>query len=169
MDPARLTDSAWSEPLGDALEAAELSVETYYAISPREWASRFRYDLASCHDHPELHFRESAMAQIVRAERSGAARTRYRIVLREPTIFRLAESHDLATVLTTALTHELVHLVRFGQGLAPFEAGEHERSEEEQLVIRISEQAILTRSKGVRAQRFRHFFAEHPFTGVAES
>jgi hypothetical protein len=45
--------------------------------------------------------------------------------------------------MTLTLAHEMVHLVRFGQGLACFELPERLRDAEERRVRRISEQAVL--------------------------
>lgn len=146
MDPARrLTDPPWHDEVAAALDAASHGVAAFYAIRPREWASRFRYDLASAIDHPELEFRPGTLAQIVQLEIAGSPLPpRWRIVLRDRVIFRLARRHGLHAVLSYTLAHELVHLVRFGSGLAPFDLGEeHSRSAEEARVRRIAFDALL--------------------------
>ncbi len=141
----RLIDPPWHDEVAAALDAASHGVAAFYAIRPREWASRFRYDLASAVDHPELEFRPGTLAQIVQLEIAGSPHPpRWRIVLRDRVIVRLARRHGLHTVLSYTLAHELVHLVRFASGLAPFDLGEeHSRSAEEARVRRVAFDALL--------------------------
>ncbi len=123
--PARLTAPPWDRVLDGALEQAERLVADWYGIRPREWASRFRYDLASSLDHPELAFPGPALAQLVRLEDpSGDTPGRWRIVLRDDALHRLSRRHGLAPLLAWTLLHELVHLVRFATGLASFEGAD---------------------------------------------
>ena len=140
----RLVDPPWRDALARALDVAERSVASFYAIRPREWASRFRYDLASAADHPALNFAPGTMAQIVALEIAASSRPpRWRIVLRDAVVFRLARRHGLDNVLAYALSHELVHLVRFASGLAVFdETSAGHRDEEERKVSRIAAEAL---------------------------
>jgi hypothetical protein len=139
----RWTEPPWRPLLGRSLELAEQGVAGFYAIRPREWATRFRYDIASCYDHPDLPFPSSTLAQIVRLDAEPPRAGRYRIVLRDPELFSLANDFDPLAVMTLTLAHEMVHLVRFGQGLACFELPERLRGAEERRVRRISETAVL--------------------------
>jgi hypothetical protein len=143
QDDRRWTDPPWSPLLGRSLDLAERGVAGFYAIRPREWSTRFRYDIASCYDHPELPFPSTTLAQIVRLEAPPPRAGRYRIVLRDPELFSLATEFDPLAVMTLTLAHEMVHLVRFGQGLACFELPERLRAAEERRVRRISERAVL--------------------------
>lgn len=143
--PRRLTSPAWAATLCGALEQAEIGVAGFYAIRPREWISRFRYDVASAVDHPGLSFPHGSLAQIVELRfETGPRPPRWRIVLRDGLVLRLGARLGLGTVLSYTIAHELVHLVRFASGLAPFDLGEaHRRSEEEARVRRITREALL--------------------------
>ncbi len=136
VTPVRLTSPPWDQVLDAALETAERLVADWYGIRPREWSSRFRYDLASCADHPELAFPGNALAQLVRLEDpSGNTPGRWRIVLRDDALHRLGARHGLPPLLAWTLLHELVHLVRFATGLAAFEGTDPEaRAAEERHV-----------------------------------
>lgn len=126
-----------------ALELAEKALAAYYAISPREWTTRFRYDVVGSSQHPALLFPPGSLAQIVLLERPGTGGPpRYRIVLRDLEIQALAARFPLPVVLAYTLAHELVHLVRFASGLAPFELPETERAPEEARVRRIAREAL---------------------------
>ena len=127
VTPVRLTGPPWDRVLDTALETAERLVADWYGIRPREWSSRFRYDLASSADHPELAFPGDALAQLVRLEDpSGTTPGRWRIVLRDEALHRLGARHGLSALLAWTLLHELVHLVRFATGLAAFEGTDPE-------------------------------------------
>lgn len=140
----RLTVPPWRPVLESALDTAERSVAGYYAISPREWSSRFRYDLGSDHDHPGLEFPPGTLAQIVQMEIVASPRPpRWRIVLRDGAILALRHQVDLHALLAYTLAHELVHLVRFASGLAPFDPHHgFDRGEEEARVCRIAREAV---------------------------
>lgn len=157
----RWTDPPWRPVLGRSLERAEDCVAGFYAIRPREWSTRFRYDIASCHDHPELPFTRTALAQIVRLEAPPPRVDRYRIVLRDPELFSLADEYDPFAVLTVTLAHEMVHLVRFGQGMAHFELPERLRAAEERHVRRIAEDAVLKNATPADRPRFEAVIASH--------
>lgn len=137
-----LTDPLHNPLLTAALARAERCVAGFYAIQPREWASRFRYDLASAADHPGLPFPHGTLAQIVQLEIASRP-IRWRIVLNDPEILAWGKTADLELVLAYTLAHELVHLVRFASGLAEFaHAHEHSQQEEEDRVARIAREAL---------------------------
>jgi hypothetical protein len=126
-----------------ALELAEQAVAAYYAISPREWSTRFRYDTAAGDDHPQLPFHPGALAQIVQLEPGSPDRPpRYRIVLKDEEIVALGREHGLFPVLAYTLAHELVHLVRFGSKRVPFELPPALVDEEERTVRRITRETL---------------------------
>jgi hypothetical protein len=127
------------ETLCEALQLAETAVSRYYAISPREWGTRFRYDVGSADDHPDLPFHPGALAQIARlSPASGGFPPRYRIVLKDEEILERSRGSGLVPLLTFVLAHELVHLVRFGSGRVPFEMQPGEIRSEEEEVHRIT-------------------------------
>ncbi len=147
------------ETLCEALQLAETAVSRYYAISPREWGTRFRYDVGSADDHPDLPFHPGALAQIAQlSPASGGFPARYRIVLKDDEILDLADSTGLVPLLTFTLAHELVHLVRFGSRRIPFDASEHAVLAEEEEVHRITLE-LLEPALGEDAQRVRHILA----------
>jgi len=140
----KLHDPAHIGTLERALELAERAVERYYAISPREWESRFRYDLVSSALHPELPFHPGALAQIALVERgTGDRPPRYRIVLKDEELLALGdEVGDLQTVLAATLAHELVHLVRFASRRVPFDLAGPGILDEERIVRRITRESL---------------------------
>ena len=142
-DAPRLHKPPLVETLCEALQLAETAVSRYYAISPREWGTRFRYDVGSADDHPDLPFHPGALAQIARlSPGSGGFPPRYRIVLKDDEILALAETTGLVPLLTFTLAHELVHLVRFGSKRVPFEVPGHEVPAEEEAVHRITVETL---------------------------
>jgi hypothetical protein len=148
----RLHRPPWLRTLCDALEDAEQAVARYYAISPREWATRFRYDTGSAADHPDLSFHPGALAQIVQLEKAARPEaSRYRIVLKDEEV--LALGHELGTpaVLRVVLAHELVHLVRFASKRVPFELPRHQIETEEREVRRITREALRPSMAGSKA------------------
>ncbi|MDQ7005906.1 MAG: hypothetical protein Q9Q40_01595 [Acidobacteriota bacterium] len=162
----RLTRPPWNAQVCRCLEKAEKAVARYYAIRPREWSTRFRYDLASAADHPDLHFPASALAQIVRIEPAPADQQRYRIVLRDEEILRRARDFGLDAVLELTLAHELVHLVRFGQGLADFDQEGPEQQAEERRVQRIAAEALAALEPD-EAERIRRMARQLEASGGA--
>lgn len=142
-DGDKLHDPRYLGILDEALDLAEKAVARYYAISPREWSTRFRYDLGSSAGHPELPFHPGALAQIVLVERGDPSHPPlYRIVLRDDEILALGREVGLLPVLAGTLAHELVHLVRFASQRVPFDLEGDEMLEEERRVREISRAAL---------------------------
>lgn len=151
-EPSNPSPASFEEEVCQALQTSETALAAYYAISPREWSTRFRYDVAQAAEHPALAFPRGSLAQIVRLERAGAQGLgRYRIVIRDREILALGQRFPLSVVLAYTLAHELVHLVRFASGLAPFELPEAEREPEERRVRRITRDALRTAFEGEAA------------------
>ncbi len=131
----RLHQPPWQGTLHDALELAEGAVAAYYAISPREWGTRFRYDVESAAAHPELAFHPGALAQIALVEPGGSDRpARFRIVLQDEAILELGAREGLLPVLAYTFAHELVHLVRFASQRVPFDLPADAIEDEERTV-----------------------------------
>jgi hypothetical protein len=122
-----------------ALEAAEGKVAHFYGIAPREWSLRFRYDVGTVGDEPELGFDPRSMAQLLRPRPcSRGRRPRFRIALRDAAILATGRRLGLRRTLLGVLTHELVHVVRFSQNPALFDARGQARYEEERRVLELT-------------------------------
>ena len=159
--PVRLTAPPWDAVLDSALERAERLVADWYGIRPREWSSRLRYDIGSAADHPDLPFPRGSLAQLVRLEDpAGGVTGRWRIVLRDDALHALGRRHGLAPVLAWTLLHELVHLVRFATGLAPFDVGDEEaRRAEEHHVDTVVHRIVRAAGDATLAAVDRHLAA----------
>lgn len=132
-----------------ALLRAEELAGDFYRIPGREWG-RFPYELQSLGEGPGPEARVFAdLVRMVpepgRAE-SCPVRELYRIRLRDDLI--LSAVHDrpdgveLFPLLLYVLTHELVHVIRFGGGAAPFDAGPVERQREEARVHAVTREVL---------------------------
>jgi hypothetical protein len=132
-----------------ALAAAEERTGRFYCIPGREW-QRLPYDVTTLASGqpPE----EWAFADVVRVcpARSTAAATsgrggipeHFRIRLRDDVFLSTVDDRhrgiDLFPLLLWVLTHELIHVVRFGCGMAPFEVDADARRHEERRVHAIT-------------------------------
>ena len=132
-----------------ALALAEELTGRFYCIPGREWP-RYPYDVRTRADGPGPD--PPAFADVIRVvtePRRGNGPfypERFRIRLRDDTI--LAAVHDredgveLAPLLLYVLTHELVHVIRFGGEFAPFEAPLEQRLREEDKVHAITSRIL---------------------------
>lgn len=131
-----------------ALGSAEALTGRFYCIPGREWA-RFPYDVRTlaAGTGPD----ERAFADVVRLRATGRCRPqafpeRFRIRLRDDAILRAVHDRPdgpgLYPLLLYVLTHELVHVVRFGEGRARFDAPHEERVAEERRVHEITRRVL---------------------------
>jgi hypothetical protein len=145
---------------GAGAEAQRL-VTGYYAIAPREWAL-MRYEVRTQVELEPTELNDSVLAHMVCYEytrRVGCEILErgdlYRICLQDnrilSTLTQTAEL-DLSRLLIYVLTHELVHVVRFGQRLQRLDLPADERPREEQSVEMITER-ILGYAPGSEATR----------------
>lgn len=142
--PSRF-DPRHLQVLHRAVETAEDLTARFYCIPGREWP-RYPYDLVTLADAPGPEAR--VFADVVRLApkpslaRSLPVRTLYRIRLRDDVILdavhRPIDGADLFPLLLYVVVHELVHVVRFGGGFAPFRAARSRRAEEEDRVHEIT-------------------------------
>jgi hypothetical protein len=131
--------------LNRAMTLAEDLTGRFYCIPGREW-HRYPYELRTLADGPGP--AAPAFADVVRlvpdpsAPRPGGVRQLFRIRLRDDAILEAAEERsdgiELYPLLLYVVTHELVHVVRFGAGFAPFRAAEQRRRQEEDRVHAIT-------------------------------
>ncbi len=140
-----------------ALGTAEELTSRFYCIPEREWP-RFPYELATRATEPPLE--DWAFADVVRvvAPSPVASRfpERYRIRLRDDAILaavnRPGRPVGLRALLLYVLTHELVHVVRFGSGIAPYDVDPDGRGVEEARVHGITRRVLgPLRDAGVEA------------------
>ena len=139
--------------------AAEL-VSGFYVLSPREWSS-MPFEVCTAGDLAPEELDSQALAQVrcygVRrtlGDRVLAEQDLYRICLYDDRILALASQYDrtpMRALLLYVLTHELVHVVRFGQRLQAIDLPRALRREEEASVDRTA-RLILSRSgeRGLR-------------------
>lgn len=143
---------------------AEHLVTRYYALAPREWA-RMRYEVKTQTEQDQVEILDSVLAHVICYEytrRIGQEVLErsdlYRICLQDN---RILETHgrgidiDLAKFLLYVLTHELVHVVRFGQNLQRLDLPVAERLAEERSVEQITDR-ILGFNPGIDIKRQLH-------------
>ncbi len=155
-----------------ALALAEARTAAFYGIPGREWP-RFPYDVRTLAEGPGP--RARVFADVVRAvprrERGAAARRlpRFRVRLRDDVILEAVEEGDVALhpLLTVVLVHELVHVVRFGGGLADFDAAAAERRAEEVRVHAITRRILAAEGDPAFGRIAEAYLDEAtpPFTG----
>ena len=133
-----------------AAEAKQM-VSRYYALAPREWA-RMRYEIKTQDELEPTELIDSVLAHLVCYEftrRVGCEILErgdlYRICLQDSrilTTLTLNAELDLMKLLIYVLTHELVHVVRFGQQLQRLDLPADERHLEERSVEIITENVL---------------------------
>src|SRR5215212_6655542 len=120
-----------------ARERAASFVSDYYRVAPREWR-RMPYEVKTLRALDSFEVADTALAQTVcygfRREAGPLVLEEgdlYRICLQDHRILDAARKTEmrLGSLLTYVLTHELVHVVRFGQQLQrvdlPYELRPH--------------------------------------------
>lgn len=145
MSEPAVFDARDRRTLVNAMTSAEELTGRFYCIPGREWP-RYPYELKTRAEGrvPAA----PALADVVRlvARRSGPApaayREMYRIRLRDDAILSAVrdpdDGIDLYPLLLYVLTHELVHVVRFGSGAARFHSRIQSRRLEEARVRAIT-------------------------------
>lgn len=117
-------------------------VTEYYRIAPREW-DRMPYEVKTLRSLSSSEVVDHALAQTLcytfkrEAGRMVLGEGEiYRICLQDHRILGLVQrtNVELKGVLTYVLTHELVHVVRFGQNLQQIDLPQGLRNHEEQSV-----------------------------------
>lgn len=139
------------EIVNKSVEMSEEIVSGYYKMSSAQWL-RNRYDVKTYIDLNEEEKVAEPFAQIVKYR--GYKENRllgsevfdfYRICLQDPSIINLTESRQeilLPAFLLYILTHELIHIVRFGQFEQFFHVNGKERKIEEKMVHRITHKLL---------------------------
>jgi len=138
-------------------------VSAYYCVAPREW-QRMPYEVKTLRalDHSEV--TDAALAQTVCYNFKRAAGS---LVLKEGDLYRIClQDHrildamrhtqlHLGSLLTYVITHELVHVVRFGQRLQRIDLPVELRDDEERKVEKTTRTILAIAGDA----NLRHFFA----------
>jgi hypothetical protein len=146
--------------------AAEL-VTRFYAIAPREWRSMC-YEVKSLGQLAPDEIVDSAFAQLLCygverrvSDRVISARDLFRICVQDHTVLRRSDEDvvSLRALLLFVLTHELVHVVRFGQRMQTIDLPPDLRANEEASVDRTAH--LILRDAGDHGlsrvlERFAH-------------
>ncbi|HVG18698.1 MAG TPA: hypothetical protein VNI02_06565 [Blastocatellia bacterium] len=136
-----------------ARERAANYVSDYYRVAPREWR-RMPYEVKTLRALDSSEVTDAALAQTVcygfRREAGPLVLEEgdlYRICLQDHRILDAARKTEmrLGSLLTYVLTHELVHVVRFGQQLQRVDLPYELRPHEEQKVEKTT-RAILAKA-----------------------
>ncbi len=139
------------EPLKEAVVIAEEMTSDFFKLSPSHWR-RARYDILTLEHLNRAEISPHALALV--AKYDGRPQDRqlpsscfdfYRICLQDHNILKALEaSRDLSLLplLVYLVTHELVHIVRFSQFLAPVEASDSDKRREEHQVHLLSQKIL---------------------------
>ena len=148
--------SKWQRDLAiHAMDEAEARTGRYYCIPPFRW-NELRYDLLTRQDHeweplPDVALARVRFLQRLTTRRSNDLSGFYRIELNDPTILAAAARENLDSNLypffVYILTHEMVHLVRFGTILESGAVALGSDESEEQRVNTISRSILAGRTE----------------------
>ena len=128
--------------VGSAGKLAANLVSNHYRVAPREWL-RMPYEVKTLRSLDSSEVTDSALAQTVcysfRRQAGSVVVNEgdlFRICLQDHRILGAARDFQLGlkSLLTFVLTHELVHVVRFGQHLQSIDLPRELRFQEEQKV-----------------------------------
>lgn len=139
--------------------AAKL-VSEYYQVAPREWL-KMPYEVRTLRSLESSEITDKALAQTVCYAFKRQAGS---IVVKEGDLFRIClQDHrilgavrdlqlDLGSLLIYVLTHELIHVVRFGQQMQSVDLPQALRSTEERMVEKAT-QTILAKASDLDIDR----------------
>jgi hypothetical protein len=149
-------------------KVAQGLVTDYYRIAPREWQN-MRYEVKTLNRLQSFEVTDNALAQTVcYSFRREAGRLvidqgdLYRICLQDHRILEAAALRNarLQPLLTYVLTHELVHVVRFGQRLQTLDLPPEIRPIEEQNVEKTTRTILAKAGYGDLVNLFRDHCAD---------
>lgn len=137
--------------LQEAVVIAEEMTSDFFKLSPSHWR-RARYDIATLEALEQEEISPHALALVAKYDVRPQDRHLpsaffdfYRICLQDHNILKALEAWPgitLFPLLVYILTHELVHIVRFSQFLARFEASEGEKLQEERRVHLLTQKIL---------------------------
>jgi hypothetical protein len=149
------------QQLSQAVTLAEERVSDAYKLSTSQWL-RLRYDIRTLRDLGSDEITDGPLAQILRyrgqkgnSSLGSASVDLYRICLQDHAILAAMERAagiSLLPFATYIMTHELIHVVRFGTFQQAFETSRTEAEAEEQRVHRETARILAhTRIQGLPA------------------
>jgi len=133
--------------ISEALYIAEDLTANFYKFSTSEWKKRHIYDLRTLIGLKKYQISNNAFALIFKDTIKDVnfipqrLRYAYLICLQDHVILKTLlkdKNIYLLPFLVYVLTHELVHIVRFSNYLARFNASQEEREKEEEIVNAIT-------------------------------
>ncbi|MDP3183074.1 MAG: hypothetical protein Q8M54_09710 [Desulfobaccales bacterium] len=139
------------ELLQEAVVIAEEVTSEFFKLTQGHWL-KARYDILTLEALQQEEISPHALALV--AKYGGQPQGRhlpstffdfYRICLQDHNILKALETGGelrLFPLLVYVLTHELVHIVRFSQYLARFEASPEEKRQEEEQVHRLTQRIL---------------------------
>jgi hypothetical protein len=137
--------------LKEAVVIAEEMTSDFFKLSPSHWR-RARYDIATLEALEQAEISPHALALVAKYDVRPRDRSLpsnffdfYRICLQDHNILKALKvwpGVSLFSLLSYVLTHELVHIVRFSQFQALFEAPEEEKLPEERRVHLLTQKIL---------------------------
>ncbi len=150
MESARYFHQHHKELLKEATVIAEEVTSDFFKLSPCHWR-RARYDILTLEALRAEEISSHALALVAKYDGChkdrllrSAAFDFYRVCLQDHNILKTLQHVDylMFPLLLYIVTHELVHIVRFSQFLALFEAPEEHKQEEERRVHRLTQKIL---------------------------
>jgi len=150
MEPAQYFHQDHKELLKEAAVIAEEVTSDFFKLSPCHWR-RARYDILTLEALRAEEISSHALALVAKYDGChkdrllrSAAFDFYRVCLQDHNILKTLQHVDylMFPLLLYIVTHELVHIVRFSQFLALFEAPEEHKQEEERRVHRLTQKIL---------------------------
>jgi len=150
MNPAQYFHQHHKELLKEAAVIAEEVTSDFFKLSPCHWR-RARYDILTLEALRAEEISSHALALVAKYDGChkdrllrSAAFDFYRVCLQDHNILKTLQHVDylMFPLLLYIVTHELVHIVRFSQFLALFEAPEEHKQEEERRVHRLTQKIL---------------------------
>ena len=139
------------ELLKEAAVIAEEMTFDFFKLSPAHWR-RARYDILTLEGLNREEISPHAHALVAKYKGCPANSSLqsawfdfYRVCLQDHNILKTLEASrelSLFPLLLYIVTHELVHVIRFSQFLALFEAAAEEKAREEMLVHRLTQKIL---------------------------
>lgn len=133
--------------LSEALRIAEVETSNFFKLSQTQWG-RFRYDIKTLSDLKQEEISPHAFAILSRYERITPKNVPgvkkgdfYFICLQDHKILDATQRDrriNLMNLLIYIFTHELIHIVRFGNFFQNFFANQRIKEEEESIVHQIT-------------------------------
>jgi len=150
MDSAQYFHRQHKELLKEAAVIAEEVTSDFFKLSPCHWR-RARYDILTLEALRAEEISSHALALVAKYDGChkdrllrSAAFDFYRVCLQDHNILKTLQHVEylMFPLLLYVVTHELVHIVRFSQFLALFEAPEEHKQEEERRVHRLTQKIL---------------------------